>query len=134
MEDCVQHPLEHFEYLVMLFGLTNSLAVFQDLVNDVLRDFLNHLVFVYLEDILIFSITTTEHTYHVRQVLQHLLENCPFVKAEKCDFHVPTVTFLVYIRESGQIKTNLEKIWAVVEWPRPTTLKQLQSFLLPPLH
>lgn len=47
--------LGHFEYLVMPCGLTNALAVFQALVNDVLQDFLNRFVFVYLDDILIFS-------------------------------------------------------------------------------
>ena len=47
-------PLGHFEYLVMPCGLTNTPAVFQSLVNDVIRDMLNRSVFVYLDDILIF--------------------------------------------------------------------------------
>lgn len=59
-------PLGHFEYLVMPFGLTNAPAVFQALVNDVIRDFLNRSVFVYLDDILIFSRSTEEHVLHVR--------------------------------------------------------------------
>lgn len=61
--------LGHFEYLVMPFGLTNVPAVFQALVNDVLRDFINRFVFVYLDDILIFSKSQSEHKNHVRQVL-----------------------------------------------------------------
>lgn len=48
----------HYEYLVMLFGLTNALAVFQALVNDALRDILNQFVFVYLDDIFIFFLLT----------------------------------------------------------------------------
>ena len=68
-------PLGHFEYLVMPFGLTNALVVFQSLVNDVLQDMLNRSVFVYLDDILIFSKSVEEHRIHVRQVLQRLLEN-----------------------------------------------------------
>lgn len=53
----------------MSFNFTNAPAVFQALVNDELQDFLNCFVFVYLDDILVFSQNPTEHTYHVRQVL-----------------------------------------------------------------
>ena len=54
-------PLGHFEYLLMPFVLTNAPAVFQNLVNDVLRDFLNRSVFIYLDDILSFSRNKEEH-------------------------------------------------------------------------
>ncbi len=84
----------------MRFGLTNAPAVFQALVNDVLRDFLNHFVFVYLGGILIFSKNMSDHVSHVRQVLQWLLENKLFTKAEKCEFHAKTVSFLGYVIES----------------------------------
>lgn len=73
-------PLGHFEYLVMPFGLTNAPVVFQALVNDVLRDKLNRFIFVYLDDILIFSRNMKEHYRHVRLVLQWLLDNKLFVK------------------------------------------------------
>lgn len=121
--------LGHFEYLVMPFGLTNAPAVFQALVNDVLRDFINHFVFVYLDDILIFSSSLQEHQIHVRQVLQRLLENRLFVKGEKCEFHVETTAFLGYIITKGQIKADPVKVQAVLEWPEPTDRKQLQRFL-----
>ena len=85
----------------MPFGLTNAPAVFQALVNDVLRDFLNIFVVVYLDDILVFSKTMTEHSCHVRQVLQRLLENRLFVKAEKCVFSSPSVEFLGHVLEEG---------------------------------
>ena len=62
----------HFEYLVVPFGLANAPAVFQTLVNDVLRDFLNWCVFVYFDDILIFSRSLEEHQGHVWQVMQRL--------------------------------------------------------------
>ncbi|XDV14335.1 hypothetical protein PO909_014606 [Leuciscus waleckii] len=61
-------PLGHFEYRVLPFGLVNAPAVFQALVNDVLRDMLNLFVFVYLDDILIFSPNLQVHVQHVRQV------------------------------------------------------------------
>ncbi len=59
----------------MPFGLTNAPAVFQCLVNDVLRHLLKRTVFVYLDNILIFSRSLEEHVNHVRDVLQRLLEN-----------------------------------------------------------
>ncbi|KAI3357782.1 hypothetical protein L3Q82_016166 [Scortum barcoo] len=94
-------PLGHFEYQVMPFGLTNAPAVFQAMINDVLRDMLNRFIFVYLDDILIFSRSLPEHTQHVRQVLQRLLENQLFVKAEKCEFHVSKFIVEVDASETG---------------------------------
>uniref|UniRef100_A0A8C7Y809 ribonuclease H n=1 Tax=Oryzias sinensis TaxID=183150 RepID=A0A8C7Y809_9TELE len=122
-------PLGHYEYLVMPFGLTNAPAVFQRLVNDVLRDFLNRFVFVYLDDILIYSENLTQHEQHVRQVLTRLLENQLFVKLEKCEFHVDHVQFLGYIIEPGHIRPDPAKIEAVANWEPPSSRKKLQQFL-----
>lgn len=68
----------------MPFDVTNAPAVFQNLINDVLRDKLNRFAFVYLDDILVFSKDLHEHRQHVRQVLERLLQNCLFAKVEKC--------------------------------------------------
>ncbi|XP_041810033.1 uncharacterized protein lrfn4b [Chelmon rostratus] len=122
-------PNGHYEYLVMPFGLTNAPAVFQSLVNDVLRDMLNRFVFVYLDDILIFSKNENEHVQHVRQVLQRLLENQLFVKAEKCEFHQQSVSFLGFIVSPGSIQMDPAKVSAVVEWATPSDRKQVQRFL-----
>lgn len=119
----------HYEYLVMPFGLTNAPAVFQALVNDVFRDMLNRCVFVYLDDILVFSRSAQEHVAHVRQVLQRLLENQLFVKAEKCEFHRSTISFLGYIIAAGSIRMDPCKVKAVEEWPQPHSRVQLQRFL-----
>lgn len=73
-------PSGHYEYTVMPFGLTNSPVVFQCLVNDVLRDLLNRFVFVYLDDVLIFSKSREEHISHVQAVLQLLLQQSLLVR------------------------------------------------------
>lgn len=83
----------------MPFGPTNAPAIFQALVNDILRDFLNIFIFVYLDDILICSQDKDQQTHHVRTVLQRLNENQLFVKEEKCEFHVSSVLFLGFIFE-----------------------------------
>ena len=122
-------PTGHYEYLVMPFGLTNAPAVFQNLVNDVLRDMLNVFVFVYLDDILIFSPDEDTHTHHVRAVLQRLLQNQLFVKAEKCEFHRPSVTFLGFVLAEGEIRMDPEKISAVANWTTPCSRREVQRFL-----
>ncbi|XP_038822213.1 uncharacterized protein LOC120022396 [Salvelinus namaycush] len=122
-------PRGHFEYLVMPFGLSNSPAVFQALVNDVLRDMIDQFIYVYLDDILIFSSSLQEHVQHVRRVLQRLLENGLFVKAEKCIFHAQSVPFLGYIVSTEGIHMDPDKVKAVVDWPSPDSRKALQRFL-----
>ncbi|KAK3559268.1 hypothetical protein QTP86_009932 [Hemibagrus guttatus] len=93
-------PTGHYEYLVMPFGLTNAPAVFQALINDILRDMLDQFVFVYLDDILIFSSSLQEHVIHVSKVLRRLLDNHLYVKPEK-----------------------------LVDWPSPSSVKEVQRFL-----
>lgn len=60
-------------------------------------------------------------------MLQHLLENRLFVKAEKCEFHMETVSFLSFITEQGNIKPV--KVRGVLDWSKPPDLNQLQCFL-----
>ena len=83
----------HFEYNVMPFGLTNAPAIFQHLMNDVFREYLDRFVVCYLDDILIYSKDVEEHEEHVKLVLQKLREKGLYAKAEKCAFHQPKVEF-----------------------------------------
>lgn len=86
-------------------------------------------MFVYLDDILIFSPDEESHVQHVRQVLQGLLENQLFVKAEKCEFHKTSVSFLGFIIAPDQVKMDPSKVSAVANWPTPTNRKKVQQFL-----
>ena len=113
----------------MPFGLANAPSVFQALVNDVLREMLEKFVFVYLDDILIFSPNLSEHKVHVRQVLQALLKARLFVKAEKCSFHVKSISFLGFIVAEGTVQMDPEKVSAVRNWPTPQSIKEVQRFL-----
>ncbi len=117
------------EYLVMPFGLSNSPAVFQALVNDVLRDIVDRFVFVYLDDILIFSQNERDHVQHVRRVLQRLLENRLFAKVEKCEFHAWSIPFLGFILSPEGIRMDPAKVEAVADWPIPENRRAVQRFL-----
>lgn len=90
-----------YKYLVMTFWLTNATTVFQNLVNNVLWDTLNCFVFVYIDDILIFSRSLEDHVMYARAIVQCLLEHSLYVKAEMCDFHVTSFSDLGYIFAAG---------------------------------
>ena len=118
-----------FEYLVMPFGLTNAPSIFQRFINYVLSDFIDKFVVVYLDDILIYSKSIDNHIQHVSAVLGKLLENHLVAKLEKCLFHVPEIEFLGHVISGSEIKMDPKKIEAVRNWPTPTSVKELQSFL-----
>ena len=63
-----------YEWLVMPFGLTNAPSTFMWLMNEVLKKFLEKIVFVYLDDILIFSKSLDEHLLHINNILERLRE------------------------------------------------------------
>ena len=87
----------HYEYKVMPFGLVNAPATFQAMMNTILREFLDHGVVVYLDDILISSKTIEEHEALVKQVLARLERHDLAISLTKSVFHVDTVGFLGYI-------------------------------------
>ncbi|QRW22074.1 Retrotransposable element Tf2 protein [Rhizoctonia solani] len=118
-----------FEYLVMPFGLTNAPAAFQHFMNDLFRDLINITMVIYLDNILIFSEDPEEHPAHVREVLSRLMANQLFCKLLKCHFHVTTVDYLGIVISPAGFSMDQKKIEAVVTWPTPKTVKQVQAFL-----
>lgn len=119
----------HYEYCIMPYGLVNAPSVFQDFIHEVLRDFLHKSVFVYIDDILIYSRSLAEHQRHVAEVLQRLRDYQLYLKAEKCSFHQPSVQFLGYTIDRSGIRMDEGKASAVRDWPIPSTIKELQRFL-----
>ncbi|MBW0490700.1 hypothetical protein O181_030415 [Austropuccinia psidii MF-1] len=113
----------------MPFGLTNSPASFQNLVNDIFYDLLYAYVVVYLDDIIVISKYEDEHVTHVSNVLSRLRANTLFAKASKCLFHVSSVDSLDYIVSSEGLKMNQSEFQQILNWQPPRNLKALQSFL-----
>ena len=113
----------------MPFGLTNAPALCQELVNNVLRNMLDKSVIAYLDDILIYSKTIEQHIEDVKRVLICLAQVSLYLEPEKCEFHQKKVQFLGYIITTEGVKADPEKIQAILDWPTPTTVKELQSFL-----
>ncbi|QRW23760.1 Retrotransposable element Tf2 protein [Rhizoctonia solani] len=124
---CTKYGL--YESLVMTFGLTNAPAAFQHFMNELFKDLLDVCVIIYLDDILIYSKDDATHTQHVHEVLRRLMENQLFCKASKCTFHVTSVEYLGIIVLDKGFSLDKLKIQAVQEWPTPTKVKEVQSFL-----
>ena len=74
----------HYEFLVMRFGLTNAPAAFMDLMNRVFQPYLDRFVIVFIDDILVYSSSSEEHSEHLRIVLQTLRERQLYAKLSKC--------------------------------------------------
>ncbi|GLB45151.1 putative retrotransposable element tf2 155 kda protein type 1-like [Lyophyllum shimeji] len=119
-----------FEPLVMFFGLTNSPATFQTMMNDIFRDLIAQgVVCVYLDDILIYTKTLEEHRRITRIVLDCLCEHRLFLKPEKCEFERTEIEYLGLIISHGTASMDPVKVAGVVEWPIPKNKKEVQSFL-----
>jgi len=71
---------DHYEYLVMPFGVTNAPGVFMDYMNKIFHPYLDSFVVVFIDDILVYSKTREEHEEHLRVVLQTLKDNILYAK------------------------------------------------------
>ncbi len=118
-----------FEWLVMPFGLTNAPSAFQHFINDVLSNMVDRFLVIYLDSILIFSPSQSEHDKHVHAVLQRLLEFNLFAKASMCEFDKDEVEFLGFRVLDKGLKPNPAKVETIHNWPQPKTVKHVQSFL-----
>ena len=119
-----------FEPLVMFFGLTNSPATFQTMMNDIFRDLIAEgVVCVYLDDILIFTKTLAEHRRVTRLVLERLRQHKLFLKPEKCEFEQTSIEYLGLVVSQGCVSMDPVKVAGVKDWPVPTNRKEVQSFL-----
>ena len=119
----------HYEYLVMPFGLANAPATFQNMMNEVLRDLLDLGVVVYIDDILIYSESIEQHHHLVKEVLSRLQANGLAGSLEKCEWNQRKVEFLGYIISAEGIGMSEDKIRSILDWPTPSRLRDVQSFL-----
>ena len=123
-------PEGSFEPMVMFFGLTNSPATFQVMMNNLLRDLVvEEKVAVFIDDIMVATETEEGHDKIVEEVLRRLEENDLFVKPEKCVWKVREVGFLGVIIGKDGVKMKKEKVQGVIEWPVPKSVKDVQKFL-----
>jgi len=123
-------PEGSFEPTVMFFGLTNSPATFQAMMNELLRDLINTgKIAVFINDVIVRTETEEGHDELVEEVIRRLEENDLYVKSEKCKWKVREVEFLGVVIGPEGIKMEEEKVKGVLEWPTPKCVKDVQKFL-----
>jgi len=119
-----------FEPTVMFFGLTNSPATFQAMMNELLRDLINiGKVVVFIDDVIVGMEMEEGHDELVAEVIKRLEENDLYMKPEKCKWKVREVDFLGVVIEPKGIKMEKEKVKGVLKWPTPKCVKDVQKFL-----
>jgi len=119
-----------FEPLVMFFGLTNSPATFQTVMNTLFQDKINSgKVIIYMDDVLIFTETLEEHRRIVEKVLAKFDQNQLFKNPDKCTFEATEIEYLGLIVSKDQVQMDPVKVQAVREWPVPRNKKEVQQFL-----
>ncbi|GAB2303215.1 hypothetical protein Dimus_038375 [Dionaea muscipula] len=119
----------HYEFLVMPFGLTNAPAAFMDMMQRVFKPYLDRFVVVFIDDILIYSKSKEKHMEHLMIALQILRERQLYAKFKKCEFWLDRVAFLGHVISKDGIFVDMKKIEVVERWPRPTTIREVRSFL-----
>jgi len=120
-----------FEPTVMFFGLTNSPATFQMMMNAIFEEELREgWLIIYMDDMLIATHDNPEfHQKCVHRILHKLLVNDLYLKPQKCVFEQKRIEFLGVILQNGTIHMDPAKTQGVADWPRPTNVTEVRSFL-----
>lgn len=116
--------------MVMFFGLRNSLAAFQAMMNSIFKDMIDEgWVVIYMDNILIFSGDEETHRRRTLRVLERLREHDLYLKLEKCTFDADEVEYLGMIIRENSVAMDPVKLKGILDWLEPTTVKDVRSFL-----
>jgi Reverse transcriptase (RNA-dependent DNA polymerase) len=109
----------------MPFRLINTSAIYQALINNILREYLNNFVVIYLDNILIYNKNEKKYTSHIIKVLETLRRTELKINEEKSTFYQTEVKFLEYILIITDIKMNPKKVKTVLDWLTLITIKKM---------
>ena len=118
-----------FEFLRLPLGLRNGPATFQRIMDSVLGDLIGTVCLVYLDDIVIYSTTVTEHAQHLQLVFDRLRAAGLRLKASKCQFGLSQIKLLGFIVTDKGIATDPAKVEVIQNLPPPSSVKAVRTFL-----
>ena len=118
-----------YQYVTMPFGLCNSGATFQRIIETAMRGLQWQILVLYLDDIIVFSKTFDEHLENLQRVFQRLSDAGLKLKSSKCSFFKHEVQFLGHIVSADGVRTDPSKVKAIVNMKSPTNVSELRSFI-----
>jgi len=122
--------ISFFEPTIMFFGMTNSPATFQAIMNEILRDLINEgKVAAFVDDVLVGTETEKRHDEIVEEILRRLEKNDLYIKLEKCVWKVRKIGFLGVVIGPNGIEMETEKVDGVLSWSQPKNVKDIRKFL-----
>ena len=114
----------------MFFGIMNLPAIFQAIMNEILKNIINkEKVAVFVDDVLVGTKTEKGYNKIVKKVLKRLNENNLYVKLKKCIWKIQKIGFLKAIIEPNGIKMKKEKVNKILSQPKPKNIKNIRKFL-----
>ena len=119
----------NYNFLVMPFGLTNAPATFQREMNRIFFPLIGKCMFVYIDDVVIFSPSVEQHLIDLEAVFKVILDNGLKINLEKCQFFKESVEVLGHLLTTNGVKPTEDKILAIRNWITPKNVTQLRSFL-----
>jgi hypothetical protein len=117
-----------YEWLVMPFVLTNAPTTFMTLMNHVLQNFIVMFVVMYFDDIIIYCRNESDHSDHIRKVLQVLCDSKLYGNLENYTFCKDKVIFLRYVVSENRVEVDASKIKAIQNWPTSVNVSQVRNF------
>ena len=117
-----------YEFVKMPFGLTNAPATFHRLMNEIFKEDLFKQVLIFLDDLLVYSETPSEHLDHLEEIFLKLRAAGLKLKHKKSDLFQTQVNYLGHVLDKTGIRPDPKKLEAVREWERPKTVTQVRSF------
>jgi len=114
----------------MFFGMCNSTATFQAMMDSIFDDMITGtLIIVYMDDMFIFHKDLKVLKDNTKITIKQLQDNDLYLKPSECEFQKTKINYLGMVIEEGKVSMSTSKLKGIQDWPIPSTVKQVRGFL-----